>query len=405
MVRFSYRAFDSRGELRQGDVEAISRAEAEERLWRQGLTPFEWRLPSESISILLRLRRGARHPGAKRLAAFTREFATLEQADIPLDQSLRLLASETESSALRRIVEELLRQIVDGASLSQALAGHPEVFGEDYVQVVRQGESVGRVGAALGELAETLERRQELRGRVQSALVYPALLVVMAIGSVSVVLGTLIPNIAPIFTDNGRPLPSGLRLIMDVEAHGQEVGLVALAALIGLTGAARAIISRPALRIAFDRALLRLPALGPSLQKFAAARFARALGSTLKAGAPLLPAFDSARLSVNNAYLRGRLAHALDEVRSGARLSAALRDVELFPSVASQMVAIGEETGQSAAMLLRLATLFERDTQAAIERLMSLLTPLLTIVIAGLVGALILTVMDAVLSINDMALK
>ena len=151
--------------------------------------------------------------------------------------------------------------------------------------------------------------------------------------------------------------------------------------------------------------LVQVPALGPLLQKLAAARFARARRSTLKAGAPLLPAFDSARLSVSNAYLRDRFAHALEEVRGGARLSAALRDIKFFPSAAAQMVAIGEDSGRSAVMLLRLAALFERDTQAAVERLMSLLTPLLTIAIASVVGGLIMTVMDAVLSINDMALK
>jgi general secretion pathway protein F len=403
MARFSYRAFDPAGDLRQGEIEAATRAEAEENLWGQGLTPFEWR--TQSAPALSWLRPGAGRPSAARLAAFTREFAMLEQADIPLDQSLRLLASETASPVLRRIAEELLRQIVDGVSLSQALAGRPDVFGADYVQVVREGESIGRVGMALGELADMLERRQELRGRIQGALVYPALLIVMAVVSTSVVLGTLIPNIAPIFTDNGKPLPSGLRLIMDIEAHGQEAGLAALLVLVLIIVAARIVGARPSLRIAFDRALLRIPGLGGLLQKLSAARFARSLGSTLKAGAPLLSAFDSARLSVSNAYLRDRFAHALDEVRGGARLSAALREVEHFPSAAAQMVAIGEETGQSAAMLLRLAALFERDTQGAIERLMSLLTPMLTISIAGVVGALILTVMDAVLSINDMALK
>jgi general secretion pathway protein F len=405
MTRFSYRAFDPAGDLRQGEVEAVSRAEAEESLWRQGLTPFEWRGTGEAAPLLRRLQLGSGRPSPKRLAGFTREFATLEQADIPLDHSLRLLASETGSTALRRIAEDLLRQIVDGASLSQALASRPDVFGEDYVQVVREGESVGRVGAALGELADMLERRQELRGRIQGALVYPALLIVMAVLSTSVVLGTLVPNIAPIFTDNGKPLPSGLRFIVDLEAHGQEVGMVAGLVLVLIVASGRTIAARPSLRIAFDRALLRLPALGTLLQKLAAARFARSLGSTLKAGAPLLPAFDSARLSVSNAYLRDRFAHALEEVRGGARLSAALRDIQFFPSAAAQMVAIGEETGQSAAMLLRLAALYERDTHAAIERVMGLLTPMLTIGIAGVVGALILTVMDAVLSINDMALK
>lgn len=405
MASFFYRAFSDAGDLREGEVEAASREAAEEAVWRLGLTPFEW--PDGAA----KTRRGASFfsrtakPSAARLAAFTREFATLEQADIPLDQSLRLLAAQNASPVLRGIADEILRQVVDGASLSQALAARPDVFGPDYVQVVREGESIGRVGEALTELADMLERRQELRGRIQSALVYPALLVVMAIGSTAVVLGTLIPNIAPIFTDNGKPMPAGLQFILNVEAHGGEL-LLALATLIALAAVGfRMVAARPAWRSAVDRALLRLPALGGLLQKLAAARFARSLGSMLKAGAPMLQALESARLSVSNHYLRGRFAEAIEEVRGGARLSATLRDIEFFPTSAAQMVAIGEETGQTPAMLLRLAAMFERDTQTAIERVMGLLTPLLTVTIAGVVGGLILTVMDAVLGINDLAMK
>jgi general secretion pathway protein F len=405
MPSYSYRAFSDGGDLREGEVEAASREAAEEAVWRLGLTPFEWRDGAATARRGLSFFSREARPSAARLAAFTREFATLEQADIPLDQSLRLLATQASSPALRKIADEILRQVVDGASLSQALAARPDVFGQDYVQVVREGESIGRVGDALTELADMLERRQELRGRVQSALVYPALLIVMAIGSTAVVLGTLIPNIAPIFTDNGKPMPAGLQFILNLEAHGGEL-LLALALLVAFAVVGlRLVAARPAWRSAFDRALLRLPALGALLQKLAAARFARSLGSMLKAGAPMLQALESARLSVSNHYLRGRFADAIEEVRGGARLSATLRDIEFFPPSAAQMVAIGEETGQTPAMLLRLAAMFERDTHTAIERVMGLLTPLLTVTIAGVVGGLILTVMDAVLGINDLAMK
>ncbi len=406
MPSFSYRALNDAGDLREGEVEAASREAAEEAVWRLGLTPFEWRdgSPAARSRLSSFLTREAK-PGARRLAAFTREFATLEQADIPLDQSLRLLAAQSASPALRKIADDILNQVVDGASLSQALASRPDVFGQDYVQVVREGESVGRVGEALTELADMMERGLELRGRIQSALVYPALLIVMAIGSTAVVMGTLIPNIAPIFTDNGKPLPSGLQFVMGVEAHGGEIALALILGAAGIFVAARMIAARPALRSSFDRLLLRLPAVGALLRKLATARFARSLGSMLKAGAPMLQGLESARLSVGNQYLRDRFAHAIEEVRGGARLSACLREIDLFPPAAAQMIAIGEETGQTSAMLLRLAVMFERDSQAAIERVMSLLTPLLTVTIAGAVGGLILTVMDAVLSINDLAMK
>lgn len=405
MPSFHYRAYSEAGDLREGEIEAASRQGAEEAVWRLGLTPFEWREGSAPGKSGVSFLSGNSRPSAARIAAFTRDFAVLEQADIPLDQSLRLLAAQNPSPAFRKIADDLLKQVVDGASLSQALAKSPEAFSAEYVQIVREGESVGRVGEALAELADMLERRQELRSRIRSALVYPAVLIVMAIGSTAIVLGALVPNIAPIFADNGKPIPAGLQFIIDLESHGGEIAIALVAlALAGFLGR-RMIVSRPAWRSAADRALLRLPVAGDLLQKLAAARFARSLGSMLKAGAPMLLALESARLSVGNEYLRGRFAHAIEEVRGGARLSATLRDIDFFPPAAVQMVDIGEETGQTSSMLLRLAANFERETQNAIERAMGLLTPLLTVAIAAVVGGLILTVMDAVLSINDLAMK
>jgi len=404
MTKFSYRAFSTSGDLAKGMIDADSQQAAENAVRRLGLTPFECRDATQSrFSFSLSGRKSK--PSAARLAAFTREFATLEQAGIPLDQSLRLLSTQDSSSPMRKIAEGILQKVVDGGSLSQALAEQPDVFDHNFVQIIRGAESVGRVGAALTEMAEMLERRQELRRRVQNALIYPALLILMAIASTGVVLSTLVPNIAPIFADNDKPMPAGLGFLIGLESHGGEI-LIGIAIITGAVFfGLRMTAARPVWSSALDRALLRIPVLGPLLQKYAAACFARTLGSMLKAGAPILQALDSARLAVGNHYLRACFAKATDGVRGGVKLSAALRDIEFFPSAASQMIAVGEESGQTPAMLLRLAALFERDTQTAIERVMAMLTPALTVIIATVVGGLIMTIMDAVLSINDLANK
>ncbi len=404
MPKFKFRAFSASGDLMEGEIEARTVTEAEDAIFMRGLTPFETS-EAKSASSITQISFGDKKPGAAQIAAFTREFATLEQADVPLDQSLRILAAQSPSEPLRVLAQELLTRIVDGASLSDALSRRPDVFSSEYINVVREGETVGRVGASLMDLAEMLERRLELRARIQSALIYPSLLITLAIISTGVVLGTLVPSIAPIFADNGKAMPSGLQFILDVQANAGIIGLIVLLIVAGVATVYKMAQTRPSWQIALGRFYLRLPVAGPLLAQFATARFSRTLGSMLKAGVPLLQGLESARTAVSNAFLNDELAGVVEAVRGGANLSGALARVPYLPQVATQMITIGEETAQLGDMLLRVASMFERQTQRSIERAMGLMTPVLTIVIAAVVGGLIMTVMDAVLSINDLAAK
>jgi general secretion pathway protein F len=404
MPKFKYRAFSTSGDLMEGEIEARTAAEAEDAIFMRGLTPFET-FEARTASSFTQISFGSRKPNAAQIASFTSEFATLEQADVPLDQSLRILAAQSPSEPLRALAQELLARIVDGASLSDALSRRPDIFSSEYINMVREGEAVGRVGASLTELAEMLERRLELRARIQSALIYPSLLITLAIISTGVVLGTLVPSIAPIFADNGKAMPSGLQFILDVQANAGIIGLVFLLIGVGVATVYKMAQSRPTWQVALGRLYLRLPVAGPLLAQFATARFSRTLGSMVKAGVPLLQGLESARTAVSNAFLNDELAGVVEAVRGGANLSGALARVPYLPPVATQMITIGEETAQLGDMLLRVAAMFERQTQRSIERAMGLMTPVLTIVIASVVGGLIMTVMDAVLSINDLAAK
>lgn len=404
MPMFKYRAFSAAGDLTEGEIEARSAAEAEDALFQRGLTPFETFEAKKAASIT-QISFGSKGPNPTQVAAFTREFATLEQADVPLDQSLRILAAQSPTEPLRELAREILTRIVDGASLSDALSRRPDIFSAEYINIVREGELVGRVGSSLMDLAEMLERRLELRARIQSALIYPSLLITLAIISTGVVLGTLVPSIAPIFADNGKDMPSGLQFILDVQANIGTIGLALGLVVAGVAVFLKMSQTRPAWQVALGRFYLRLPVAGPLLAQFATARFSRTLGSMLKAGVPLLQGLESARTAVSNKFLNEELGEVVDAVRGGANLSGALARVPYLPPVATQMITIGEETAQLGDMLLRVAAMFERETQRSIERAMGLMTPILTITIAAVVGGLIMTVMDAVLSINDLAAK
>ncbi len=400
MPKFKYRAYSDAGDLLEGEIEARSSNEAEDSLLKRGLTPFQTtEVKSGANPFLL----GKRRVSATQIAGFTRELAALELADIPLDQSLRILATQSSAPALLELVQDILGRVVDGESLSDALSRRQEIFGSEYINMVREGETVGRVGIALSNLADMLERRLEIRAKVQSALIYPIILIVLAIVSTGVVLGTLLPSIAPIFADNGKEMPGGLQLMLDLEDNAGVIGfllaILCLAALFAYIMAR----SRPAWQVAFARFVLKIPVAGGMAAQFATARFSRTLGSMLKAGVPLLQALESARAGVSNAFFHQAFAQVVEAVRSGSNLSNALALVPFMPPIAMQMIAIGEETAQLGDMLLRVAGMFERQTQRSIERAMGLLTPVLTILISVVVGGLIMTVMDAVLSINDIA--
>ena len=402
MAFFHYRAFTAQGDLSQGEIEARSREEAEEAVWGRGLTPFEtWPARNASKSAFLIF--GRSQLTSNDVAGFTRELAMLLEADVPLDRALVILQEQSPNARRRKLAENVLQRLLDGSSLSDALEAASGVFGDGYISVVRAGEAMGGVGSALAQMAEVLERRQELRARMQTALIYPLVLICLAIVSTSVVVGVLAPAVAPIFAEGGRPMPAGLQLVIDVEAQWPFL-LGALMFLLVCAFWLRVETKRrPKLKASLDRFLLDLPLVGKWKAQRGAAQFARTLGALLKAGVPLLSGLESAAQAVDGAYLRQQLLGLGDPVANGARLSQSLAKIPRLPPLVAQLAAVGEEAGQLAPMLLRVAALFERATERAVERTMSLMTPLLTVLIAILVGGLVLTVMNAVLGINELA--
>lgn len=405
MRLYRYKAFDDAGALVEGEVEASNAEQAQDRIWAQGLTPFETRAAFRRGATKSRRTLLSRRVGDKEIAAFTREFATLAKADLPLDDSLRLLQDQASNPAMRMIVAELLSQVLDGRPLSSGLRRFPNVFSVEYVAVVEAGEMSAATGRVLSEMADLLDKRLELQGKLRSALIYPSVLIVMALVCVGIVLSVLVPSVAPIFSESGKPLPAGLESMLFLQHHAGEIlgGAAILCVLLGL--AARNLRHAPGARQALARLRLKLPMIGALLAKRDIARFARTLGSLRSAGVPILSALASARGVVANPAIAADLGRTIDAVRDGAPLALSLRDVVAMPPLAVRMVMVGEEAGRTEQMLLRLATMFDAQTQRAIDRAMSLLTPVLTIVIAVIVGALIMSVMNAILGINELAAR
>lgn len=406
MPTFSYRAYGGRGEFVEGRIEAASPDAANQMLWTQGLTPFHMQAADAGTERWWQREVfGGGKSTPAQLASFTRDFATLNSAEIPLDDALRILNAQAPSRAMRTVVASLLADVLDGSHLSDAMHKHPQVFSTEYVSAVRSGEISGTLSQVLEEVAELLERRVEIRNRIRAALVYPAILVAFAIVTVGLIVTVLVPGIAPIFAEGGKQMPAVIGFVLAVQAHATEIAAVLLVLATAATSALVIALRRPPTRIAIDRFKLRPPLLGTFILERETARFARSLGTLLRAGVPLLQASTSARAVIGNRHIGAGVDRALEAVREGSSLHRALeRHVDL-PAVALRMISVGEEAGKLDRMLLRMAVMFEQQTQRTVDRFMTILTPVLTLTIAFLVGGLILSVMNAILSINDLVYR
>ena len=403
MPIFGFRAFDGGGSLVEGHVEAPSQSAAYDMVRSRGLTPFEILDGRNSLEKWWQRDLFASgKPSRRAIAAFTRDLATLLQARIALAEALTVVVGQSSDRTIRNVVEPLRANVLKGLALSDCLAAAGS-FGEDYVSVVRAGEASGKLAEVFSELAALHERRNEIDGKIKSALIYPAVLVVMAALSIGVIVTVLVPNIAPIFIENGRPLPPFIAAVLVAQANvATEMAVFVLVAF--LVAIARQVVARSAaLRARWHAAKLRLPILGSLLLGLETARFSRTLGTLMQSGVPIMSGFASATSGVTNVHVRRSLAIALDQVRNGTTLAAALKREGVLPALAVQMIALGEEAGQLPQLLLRVALLFEEQGRRGTERLMSLLTPALTVSVALIVGALIMAVMSAILGINDLA--
>ena len=406
MPTFRYRAYGARGEFTEGSIDAATEDAAGDMLWAQGLTPFQMRLADQSAKPWWQRELFSGHRSvAADLASFTREFATLNTAEIPLDDSLRILSEQATSARIRALAGALLADVLNGLTLSDAMRRQPQTFSADYVSVVRAGEIGGTVGQVLEELADLLERRLEIKGKIQSALVYPMILLSLSVLSLAVIIGVLVPSIAPIFADGSKPLPGFLRFLMTVQSSWLEILTGLIVAAVAIMAAVTTALKRPKARLALDQLKLRLPILGAFIRQHETARFARTLSTLLKAGVPLLQAATSARTVVGNGHLGAGLDIAIDAIREGAALHRALQAATALPPMALRMISVGEEARKLDRMLWRVAVTLEQQTQHSIDRFMAALTPLLTIIIASLVGGLIMAVMGAISNMSELVVR
>lgn len=394
MPLYRYKALNNRGEMLDGQMEAASDTEVALRLQEQGHLPVEARLASAGGGEAAW--RGLFKPkpfAGQRLVQFTQQLATLLGAGQPLDRALSILLELPEDDAARRTISDIRDAVRGGTSLSVALERQHGAFSRLYVNMVRAGEAGGSLQDTLQRLAEYLERSQALKTRVINALVYPVILMVMVGLSLLFLLGYVVPQFDSMYRDLDAPLPLFTKIVLGVSLIVQGWWWLAIV----LPALALWWIDRkrhdPVFRAKFDEWLLRQKIAGPIVAKMETARLARTVGTLLRNGVPLLTALGIGGRILGNKALIADVETAAGEVKNGVGLSTALAKGKRFPRLALQMIQVGEESGALDSMLLKTADTFETETGHALDRMLVALVPVLTVVLAAVIGLVILAVL------------
>lgn len=414
MADFAYKAADASGRIVEGQIEARAAEEAFRRLVDQGLTPvgvFDRSVAASppvaagagQVGRRLRLLGGDR-PTRGDVLAITSELAVMLRAGLPLDGALRVLMSMDHRPAVAALIAQLLESVKGGMPLSRALAGRNDLFGAFYVNMVRSGEASGQLGVVLTRLVEHLERMRALRENVTSALIYPGILLAVAVLSVAGILVFIVPQFESLFRDASEALPLSTRLVLAAGhlVRNYGVHLLTGAVVVGVVFA-RWLRSASG-QLWWQARLARLPVLGRIRHEYDLARFSRTFGTLLANGVPILTALGIAGETVEDRRLRESIKAVAPRVKSGGRLAEALNRSGVFEPLAINLVRVGEETGGLDRMMLELASILDRKVETGIKRGLTLIEPIMILALGLIIAVVIVSILMGILTVNELAL-
>lgn len=407
MPVYSYKATDSSGKVTNGTFEAMGEKEIVAELHRMGLIPIRITLQkgktrSLNADVSSVLGSVFKRMSSKDVTFFTQDLATLLGAGLPVDRALSILIDAAEKESVREVIKDILKTVQGGGYLSDGLARHPKIFSNLYVNTVRAGEAGGVLETVLDRLGEFLESSQDLIDYLKSALVYPLFLVFVGGISIVVLLTFVIPKFAIIFSDMAQALPLSTRFLLGFSDTLRSYWWLILGAMGGGYYIVRRYLQSPAGRLWFDKKKLNFPVARELVKKIEVARFARTLGTLTKSGVPILQALHLVKDIMNNQVIAGSMDTVYNRVKEGDRLSKPLNDSGIFPSLAVQMITVGEETGRMDAMLLKVAENYDKAVKSMVKRLISFLEPAMILFMGLVVGFIVLSMLMAIFSVNEM---
>ena len=406
MPLFRYKAVGADGKIAQGDLEARSQTAAIDRLQTMGYVPIR----ADEITVAQADKRSLRRPlfGSRQItqsqvAVLTQELATLLRAKLPLDRALELLIELSPNARVQHLVTQIREQVHDGATLSAAMETQKGAFSRLYLNMVRAGEAGGAVDSVLMRLAEYMERARELRDTVTSALIYPAILLGVAGLSVVVLLIFVVPQFQQMFEDAGQALPFATEVVISLGEALRGYWWLMSGVILAVAYYFRKQFAEPATRYRWDNRLLGVPLLGELIAKLEVARFSRTLGTLMINGVPLLTALSIVKETLTNQVLAQSMGNVAESLKQGHGLTQPLMEAPYFPKLAAHMIRVGEETGHLEEMLIQVADVYDKEVRSSIKRLLALLEPALILTLGLVIAAIILSILVAILSINELA--
>jgi type IV pilus assembly protein PilC len=384
-LAFSWEGTDRKGKKIKGKTVAANEAAVRAELRRQGVVPSKIRKQRKSLFS------GKSKITTADIAIFSRQLATMMSAGIPLVQAFEIVGNGHENQAMQKLILDIKSDVEGGTALAEALGKHPLYFDDLFVNLVEAGEQAGALETLLDKIATYKEKTEAIKKKIKKALTYPAAVLVVAIIVTVVLLIFVIPAFEDLFKGFGADLPTFTRLVINLSEFVRDKGWT-LALIIGAAFYAFFYFkkrSRP-MRQFLDRISLKMPIIGPILQKAAIARYARTLSTMFSAGVPLVEAMESVAGATGNIVYEDAVMRMRDEVATGQRLQQAMENTELFPNMVIQMIAVGEESGSLDEMSAKVADFYEEDVDNAVDNLSSLLEPAIMAILGVLVGGLVI---------------
>jgi type IV pilus assembly protein PilC len=394
MPRFTWEAVNRAGEVRRGVVEAADEAAVQNRLRADQLTPRKIKKQSGGINIAI-----GSPVTPKELQIFTRQLATMIDAGLPLVQCLDILANQSANQIFQQKLFQIKASVEQGSSFSDALRKHPKIFDELYVNLVGAGEVGGILDTILNRLAAYIEKAVKLKRQLKSAMIYPTAIMVVAGGVIAVMLGKVIPTFEAMYQNfDGAKLPKPTKVVISISNSFTDTWYIYVGLVVGFIGliilGQRTIRGRQIM----DRMLLRLPVIGSVLRKIVVARFTRTLGTLLASGVPILDALDICAKTSGNVVVGAAIMHARAKISEGQDMAGPLGETGVFPSMVTQMIGVGEQTGAMDQMLQKIADFYEDEVDTAVGGMTALIEPImmafLGVVVGGLIVAMYLPVFE-----------
>lgn len=401
MPEFLYKATTLKGETLEGLMDGKDEESIIQGLHRLGYIPVRITLaqlkgPPFRLTYLF-----PRRVGIKDLLVFTQEFSTLISAGLPMDRSLNILGNLTENEKLRETTKDILTRIEGGSSLAEALSQHPRIFSRLYVNMVKAGESGGFLEVIIARMAQYLQSVKEIREYLISVMIYPLILTIVSGISVAILVTFVIPRFARIFSDMGQAIPIPTQIMLTISHLVRSYWWAGLGIIVLIYLGLKVYTRQEERKVRLDRFKLRWVAIGKLIKEVEVARFSRTLGTLLQSGVSILPALNLAKEVSQNRVISRSIAHVHDRLREGKAISRSLEETGVFPPLAVHMIGVGEETGRLDEMLIKVAETYEENVQNAIKRFVSLLEPLIILIMGLVVGFIVISMLLAIFSINE----